>query len=213
MDQLIKVLIVDDQPAAWEGFLNRLVQERDIQSPVIVRTMQDALVNISAHRFDVAILSVPIPNQATLRLIKYLKRQQGTLRLLLRVVHLDVRYALRSFKSGVSGYFPAEISHEEIIKAIRKANSGGKYVIPWLAGKLVEELNEPSEPPPHEFLTDRELTIMGYIASGKSLQEIADKLKIHEKTVSSYRSRILMKMRMKSTPEIKRYVIENHLYE
>ncbi len=128
------------------------------------------------------------------------------------VIHLDVHYALRAFKAGAAGYFPRGIPPEEIIKAIRKAHSGGKYVIPWLAGKLVEELNSPSEPAPHEHLTDREFLVMRQIAEGKTIREIAENLTITEKTAASYRTRILLKMRLKSTLEIQKYLHDNMLY-
>jgi DNA-binding NarL/FixJ family response regulator len=208
---LISVIVVDDFTSFWEGMFSVISGEGDISVTGFVKNVSEAIRVISSRQTDILILNIPMPNQSTLSVIKYLKKLFPGTRVLLMVVHLDVHYALRAFKCGVAGYFPRGITAEEITKAIRKAHSGGKYVIPWLAGKLVEELNSPTSPPPHEHLTDREFLVMQFIAKGKTPGEIASALKITEKTVASYRTRILLKMRLKSIPEITKYVHDNLL--
>ncbi len=210
---LINVLVIDDYTSFWEGMCGAISLDGDIRVTGFVKNVSEAIRIISMQPTDIVILNIPIPNQSTLSVIKYLKKLFPATRVLLMVVHLDVHYALRAFKAGVAGYFPRGIPPEEITKAIRKGHQGGKYVIPWLAGKLVDELNSPTPPPPHEHLTDREFVVMQYMASGKTRSEIASMLMISEKTVASYRTRILLKMRLKSIPEIAQYVHDNMLYQ
>jgi len=113
-------------------------------------------------------------------------------------------------KTGASGYLMKNSIPEELIKAIRKITSGGKYISPSLAERMASELTSP-ETPLHEKLSDREFQIMCLIASGKSLKEIGEVLCISGKTVSSYRARILEKMNMSTNSDLTRYALEHHL--
>jgi two-component system, NarL family, invasion response regulator UvrY len=210
---ICSVLIVDDQNLAWEKLCEIISGETDLSVLQIVKDVQEVIGVLSTRHPDVIILSVAIPNQSTLSIIRFLHKVHVKIKILLAVKYLDMHFALRAYKAGISGYLPKSIAPEEYIKAIRKVQSGGKYVIPWLAGKIVEELNSPTEPPPHEDLSDREFLVMCFIAAGKTAQEIADILKITLKTVSGYRSRIFFKMKMKTASELKSYVNDNLLYE
>ena len=125
-------------------------------------------------------------------------------------IHDEEQYALRVIKSGASGYLMKNSIPEELIKAIRKIASGGKYISPYLAERLASELASP-ETPLHEKLSDREFQILCLIASGKSLKEIGEALCISDKTVSTYRSRILEKMKMSTNADLTRYSLEHDL--
>jgi DNA-binding NarL/FixJ family response regulator len=125
-------------------------------------------------------------------------------------VHPEDQYGLRFIKAGASGYLMKEGAPEELVKAIRKVNAGGKYVSASLAEKLVSHLDA-SDKPPHENLSDREFQIMCMIAQGKSLKSIADELCVGEKTVSTYRSRIVEKMKIGTNSGLTRYALENKL--
>jgi DNA-binding NarL/FixJ family response regulator len=121
---------------------------------------------------------------------------------------------MRVLRAGAAGYLTKESAPEELVKAIQKVLAGGRYVSPSLAEKLADALDEP-EPgrPLHESLTDREFQVMRHLVSGKSVTEIAKDLGRSVKTVSTQRTRILSKMRMRSNVELARYAVETHLFE
>ena len=126
-------------------------------------------------------------------------------------IYPEDRFAIRAFKAGASGYLTKEMAPEMIVEAIRKVSTGGKYITPAIAEKLADELNELNDKSPHERLSDREFDVMCMVGSGKSLIEIAEKLGISDRTVSTYRTRILKKMNLKNNSEIIHYVIDNGL--
>jgi DNA-binding NarL/FixJ family response regulator len=123
----------------------------------------------------------------------------------------EEQYAVRALRSGASGYLTKESAPEELITAIKKVSSGGKYISSSLAEKLAHKLGDDSEKQLHEQLSDREYQILTMLAAGQTLTEIADELALSVKTISTYRTRLLEKMHMKSNAEITRYAIENKL--
>ena len=126
-------------------------------------------------------------------------------------IYPEEQYAVRALKAGASGYLTKKSAPEELVLAIRKAYRGGKYVGSTLGEKLVSYLEAEEERPPHETLSDREYQVMIMLAEGKRLTDIAKELFISEKTVSSYRSRVLEKMRMKNNTELTRYALKYSL--
>ncbi len=126
-------------------------------------------------------------------------------------IYPEDRFAIRAFKAGASGYLTKEMAPEMIVEAIRKLSTGGKYITPAIAERLADELNELSEKSPHERLSDREFDVMCLIGLGKSLIEIAEKIGISDRTVSTYRTRIIKKLNLKSNSDIIQYVIDNGL--
>jgi len=142
--------------------------------------------------------------------LKQLKYEHPNLPILILSVHPEEQYGLRFIKAGASGYLMKEGAPDELVKAIRKVNAGGKYISASLAEKLVSRL-EAFDKPPHENLSNREFQILCMIAQGKSLKNIADELCIGEKTVSTYRSRIMEKMKICTNSGLTRYALENKL--
>jgi DNA-binding NarL/FixJ family response regulator len=128
-------------------------------------------------------------------------------------MHPEEQYAVRVLKAGASGYLTKESAPDELIAAIRKASIGRKYISSSLGEKLAFDLEIDAEKPLHETLSDREYEVMCMIASGKTISEIAKKLFLSVKTISTYRSRILEKMRMKSSAELIHYALKNRLVE
>ncbi len=125
----------------------------------------------------------------------------------------EEQYAVRALKAGASGYLTKESAPAELRAAIRKVSNGGKYVSSSLAEKLASALETGSEQLPHETLSDREYQVMRMIAAGKTVAEIAEGLSLSVQTVSTYRSRILQKMKMKNNVELANYAIRNRLVD
>jgi DNA-binding NarL/FixJ family response regulator len=125
----------------------------------------------------------------------------------------EEQYAVRVLKAGASGYMTKESAPHELVKAIQQISKGKKYVSPSLAEKLALDLEITTGRPLHESLSDREYQVMCMIASGKTLKEIAEQLSLSIKTISTYRSRILEKMNMKSNAELTHHAIKNRLVD
>jgi len=143
--------------------------------------------------------------------LRQLRSEKPRLPVLMLSIHPEEQYALRALRAGASGYLTKESAPDELVVAIRKVSSGGKYVSASLAEKLAFELEVGREQALHETLSDREYQVLCMIASGKTVTEIAQELSLSEKTISTYRSRILEKMNMRRNAELTRYAIEHEL--
>ncbi|MFH2119454.1 MAG: response regulator transcription factor [Pseudomonadota bacterium] len=207
---MIRVIIVDDHPVVRRGLKQIIAAEQEMQVVGEAENAREALRVISQTACDAVVLDITLPDGSGLDVLSQLKSERPTLPVLIMSIHQEELYALRVLKAGASGYLMKDSIPEELIKAIRKIASGGKYISPSLAERLASELNS-SGTPLHEKLSDREFQIMRLIASGKSLKEIGAALCISDKTVSSYRSRILEKMSMSTNADLTRYALEHHL--
>jgi DNA-binding NarL/FixJ family response regulator len=128
-------------------------------------------------------------------------------------MHPEEQFAVRALRAGASGYLTKECESDELILAIRKALKGERYISGSLAQILAEDFDNESEKPLHKVLSDREYQVMTMIASGKTVGAIAKELRLSVKTISSYRTNILLKTRMKNNAEITHYAIKNKLVE
>jgi DNA-binding NarL/FixJ family response regulator len=207
---MIKVIIVDDHPVVRRGLKQIIEDEQDMQVAGEATTAGECFSLVRRMECSLVLLDISLPDRSGFDVLKQLKYERPGLPVLILSVHPEDQYAVRFIKAGASGYLMKEGAPEELVKAIRKVNAGGKYVSASLAEKLVSHL-EASDKPPHENLSDREFQILCMISQGKSLKSIADELCISEKTVSTYRSRILEKMKMNANSDLTRYALENHL--
>jgi len=148
---------------------------------------------------------------ASLEVLKEFKSAHPRLPVLMLSMHPEEEYAVRAFRAGASGYLTKDSAAKELVGAIGKVLAGGRYVSASLAEKLAIEMDVDAGKPPHETLSDREYQVLRMIASGKTVSEIAQELSLSIKTISTYRSRILEKMRAKNNAELTRYVFENRL--
>jgi two-component system invasion response regulator UvrY len=207
---MIRVIIVDDHPVVRRGLKQIIATEQDMRVVGEAENAREAIRVIRQTACDAVVLDITLPDTSGLDVLSQLKSERPTLPVLIMSIHEEEQYALRVLKSGASGYLMKNSIPEELIKAIRKITSSRKYISPSLAERLASELTSP-ETPLHEKLSDREFQIMCLIASGKSLKEIGAALCISEKTVSTYRSRIMEKMKMTTNADLTRYALEHHL--
>jgi two-component system invasion response regulator UvrY len=191
---MIKVIVVDDHPVVRRGLKQIIEDEPDMEVAGEAKNAGECFSLIRKMDCTLILLDITLPDRNGFDVLKQLEDQ----------------YGLRFIKAGASGYLMKEGAPEELVKAIRKVNAGGKYVSASLAEKLVSHLSAVDKPP-HENLSNREFQILCMIAQGKSLKSIADELCVSEKTVSTYRSRIMEKMRMSTNSDLTRYALENHL--
>lgn len=208
---MIKILVADDHAVVRAGLKQYVSDTRDIVIAGEASNGEEALNKALENDYDVVLLDITMPGRNGLDVLKQLKNQKPGLNILVLTMHPEEQYAMRILRAGASGYLTKESAPQELISAIRKVASGGRYVSSSLAEKLAFELGANLKKPLFQTLSDREYEIMCMIARGKRLNDIAKELSISVKTVSSYRSRILQKLDLKSNTELALYTIENKL--
>jgi DNA-binding NarL/FixJ family response regulator len=169
------------------------------------------LTQLDAENWDLVILDITMPGRSGVDVLRNLKALRPKLPVLVLSMHPEDQYGKRVLKAGASGYMNKESAPEELIKAVRKLLSGGRYVSPTLAETLAVDLGRDDGTPAHERLSDREFEVLRKMASGKTVGQIAQELHLSVPTVSTYRARILEKMGMSNTAELIRYALSHHL--
>jgi two-component system, NarL family, invasion response regulator UvrY len=210
---MIKILIVDDHAIVREGLNHILQTEQDMRVAGMAVDAASTIRFLSETPVDVIILDINMPGKSGLDLIKDLKQIQPNARILILSMYPEDRFAMRAVIAGASGYLTKEMASEEIVTAIRTINSGRNYITNSLADKIADELQHPGAKVPHDLLSDREFEVFCMIASGKPVVEIASALSVSESTVSTYRTRILQKMNLKSNSDLMHYGIVNGLVD
>src|SRR3989441_13148924 len=210
---MIRVVVVDDHAVVREG-LKRIISE----NPGMAVT-GEAGDGHEAHKLirggacDVVLLDITMPNKNGLDVLKEVRTEVPRLPVLVLSMHSEDQYAVRVLRAGAAGYLTKESAPAKLVQAIRKVVRGGKYVSPSLAEKLVSDLGTDTDRPPHEILSDREYQVLCMIASAKTVGQIDEELDLSAKTISTYRVRILEKLRMKNNAEITRYAIKERLVD
>ncbi|MCK4556918.1 MAG: response regulator transcription factor [Candidatus Aminicenantes bacterium] len=210
---MIKILIADDHPIVRKG-LKEIIEETPGMKVVDEASNgQEVLEKVFKKDINVVLLDISMPGRSGLDILRDMKRQKPKLVVLVLSMHPEEQYAVQALKEGASGYLTKKSAPDELLTALRKVSSGGKYVSSSLAEKLAYALEKDGEKPPHETLSVREYEVMRMIASGKTVTEIARELFLSPKTISTYRARILEKMRMKNNAQLVRYAIKNRLVD
>lgn len=210
---MIQIMIADDHPIVRAGLKQIIAEAPEITVADEASDGRELLNKVWKKDYDVIILDIAMPGMDGLDVLKQLKIESPQLPILILSFHPEARYAVRVLRAGASGYVTKASATDELIGAIRKVYGGGKYISPSLAEKLAYELDPGFHKMPHETLSDREYQVMRMIASGKTVKEIAEGLSLSTKTVSTYRSRILEKMKMKNNAELIHYAIQNRLVD
>jgi DNA-binding NarL/FixJ family response regulator len=208
---MIKILIADDHAIVRRGLKQIVAIDPHMTVVGEAQNGQEVLERMRTLVPDVVVLDINMPYKNGLDVLKELKRERPRLPVLVLSMHPEDLYAVRALKAGASGYMTKESAPEELIEALRKVYRGGKYVSPQLAEKLAFDLQIQTNKPIHETLSDREYQLLCMIAQGKTVSAIADETALSVKTVSTYRVRLLEKMKMTSNAELIRYALQNQL--
>jgi DNA-binding NarL/FixJ family response regulator len=209
----MKVLIADDHEVVRRGLRQLIADEFGDVTFGEAGTAAEALAAAWKGKWDLVILDINMPGRNGLEALAELKRERPKLPVLVLSMFSETEYALRALKSGAAGYVSKQGVSRELIAAVKKALSGGRYVTPALAEKMAASLGRDEVRLPHETLSDREFEVMKLIAAGRKVKEIAAKLSLSEKTVFTYRARLLDKLGLKSDVEITRYALRQKLVE
>jgi len=207
---MLKILTIDDHEVVRRGLKDMFSRESATFGEA--RSGAEAVALVTKQPWDIAVLDISLGGRSGLEVLAELKQLRPRMPVLILSMHAEEQYAVRAFKAGASGYINKASSGEELRGAILKIIKGGQYVGPSLAEKMVLQLSQPGKVP-HENLSNREFEVLCSIASGKTVNEIATKLSLSNKTISTYRRRILDKMDMRTNAELTHYAIRNRLVE
>jgi two-component system, NarL family, invasion response regulator UvrY len=208
---MIKVFVADDHAVVRRGIKQILADENDIEITGEAANADEILSQIYKTETDILILDITMPGKNGLDVLIQVKQRKPELHILILSMHPEEEVAIRTIKSGASGYLNKDSVPDELITAVRKINSGGRYISASLAESIAFSLEKNSSDLPHENLSDREFQVMCLLASGNTLKQIAVELSLSVKTVSTYRTRILEKLRMKTNVELTHYAIRHRL--
>lgn len=210
---MIDVLIVDDHELIREGLKKTIRRQEDMHVVGEARDYSEMLQCLQQQSADAIVLDITMPGKNGLDILKELKIRYPGIRTIVLSMHPEDRFAVRALKAGAAGYLTKEAAATELISAIRKIVTGGKYISSTLAEKLADEIVNDNGGAPHETLSDREYEVACLIASGKSTGEIAQILSLSVNTITTYRARIMEKMSMESNAELIRYALEHRLID
>jgi DNA-binding NarL/FixJ family response regulator len=210
---IIRVFIADDHAIVREGLKQILADTRDIIVAGEAENGHDAIKRFRAAKCQVMLLDISLPDRSGIDVLKQIKKEKPELAVLMLSMHREDQYAIRSLKAGAAGYLTKQSAPRELVTAIRQVAEGLKYISAALAQELANTVGEDHETALHETLSDREYQTLVLIASGKTVGAIAEELKLSAKTVSEYRARLLLKMKLKNSAELTHYAIRNQLVE
>jgi two-component system, NarL family, invasion response regulator UvrY len=206
-----KILIADDHSAIRIGVKQICRSEFPLVQIGEAVNYAEVFQKLKENDWDILILDIDLPGRNGLDILKQIKAEKIKVPVLMFSFHSEEQIALRALKIGASGYLSKEAADMELVKAINKIMEGKKYVSQSLSEKLLEMMDDNAMREPHELLSDREYQTLLLIASGKTVSEIADMLCLSTPTVSTYRARILEKMKLKNNAELTTYAISQKL--
>jgi two-component system, NarL family, invasion response regulator UvrY len=211
LSPMFKVLIADDHEIVRKG-IRQIILEEFSFADIAEACDTDSLVEAALEGdWDIIISDLAMPGGGGIEALTRIREQKPVQRILIVSIYPEEQYALRVMKSGASGFLNKNTAPEELIEAINIITSGRRYIQPSLSEKMANLLQTQAGVFPHELLSDREFDVLLKLAKGMTVSDIANELSLTVNTISTYRSRILEKMHMKSNADIIRYVMENNL--
>jgi two-component system, NarL family, invasion response regulator UvrY len=208
-----KILIVDDHDVVRDGLRRILETEFGTTTFGEARTAGQALQLVQEQNWDIIILDLSLGGRDGLEVLKEVKKFRPRLPVLILSMHAEELFARRALKAGAAGYVNKRGTRAELAQAVKRVMKGGVYLSPAIANILVVDLRQETDRAPHETLSDREFEVFGLIAAGKTVSEIANMLNLSAGTISTYRTRILEKMNLKTNAELVHYALLNKLLQ
>ena len=209
----VRVLIADDHPVVRQGLKMMLNADPEVAVVGEARDGDEAFEMAHQVDWDVAVLDYSMPGRGGIELLADVKHDYPERPVLILSIYPEDPHGLRALKAGAAGYISKETAGDELTAAVKKVASGGRYVSSALAEKLASRLMPEQGRPPHERLSDREYRVMWLLASGKTLHQIADEMRLSPSTVSTYRGRILKKLSLNTNVDLVHYAMKHKLIE
>ena len=210
---MTRILLVDDHPLVRQGIKQVLAGAFHPAHMGEASNAEEGMAEIKSTEWDVLVLDLSLPGMSGLDLLKDLRREHPTLPVLVLSMHSPEQFARRAMNAGASGYLTKDSNPNELVKAVEEVMAGRRYLNPAVIGEMVSHLQPEGGQRPHEALSDREYQVLRMIASGLTVSQVATRLTLSVKTVSTYRARVLEKMNMKTTAELMHYGIQHGLVD
>ena len=207
----MRVLVVDDHAVVREGLKRVLSRMEGAVYVGEASNAMEALKLVRESNWDCALVDIAMPGETGLELLKKLLREQPDLPVLILSMYPEEQYAVRTLRAGASGYLNKEGAAEQLLVAIHTILKGEKYLSPRMATQIASTVSTKGGRAPHEELSDREFMVLRLISSGATAGEIARRLSLSVKTVSTYRSRILRKLHLDNTAQLIAYAVKSGL--
>lgn len=208
---MTKILVVDDHAVVRDGVKRMFDTQPGAVAFGEASTPHEAITLVREQDWDLVVLDLALGNRSGLEVLQEVKKLRPRLPVLILSMHAEAQYARRAFKAGASGYITKDCTRTELVGAITTVLQGRRYISPTLAEQLVLDLERGTDQPLHETLSPREFEVLCLIAAGKTVSEIATLLALSDKTISTYRARILEKMGLKTTAALTHYALQNKL--
>ena len=208
---IVRILIVDDHPLIRSGLAAELQKAPDMTIAGEASDADEAISRSRSLKPDLMLLDIALPGKSGLEVLKELQLELPDIKIIMLSGFPERQYAIRCLKDGASGYITKDTASTDLISAIRKVMNGEKFISASLADLLVAEIGPDVKRLPHEDLSDREFQILCLVGQGNTISEIAKILSLSISTINTYRARILTKLRLKTTAQLIRYVLDNNL--
>ena len=207
----IRILIADDHEIVRSGFREFITNEKDMQVVAEAKTGDEVINLVRQGEFDVVLLDIAMPKKNGIDALHVIRKIRPSLRVLILSSYPEEQYAVNMLRSGASGYVVKNVPPEELIRAIRTVARGRRYLSDKAADLVSTELTHPTEKKLHESLSKREFQIFLKLAAGEAATIIGDELNLSVKTISTYRSRVLEKMNLKTNADLTQYAMRSAL--
>ena len=211
MGRKCKCLIVDDHPIFRKGLKDLLIEEGLCHAVGEAASAEAALTAVRREPWDLLVLDVALPDKHGLEVLKEVKQLRPTLPVLMLSLYPERDFALRAIKAGASGYLTKDRMPSELVATVREVMNGRRYITPSLANQMANHLGFGQPATLHERLSDREMEVLRLLGQGKTVSAIAGEMALSVKTISTYRRRLLDKLKLRTTADLIRYAIQYHL--
>ena len=210
---MTRILIADDHAIVRDGLRRILLGAPGFEVAGEATDGDEVMTRVREGGFDLLLLDMSMPGKSGIELIKWVKATRPELAVLVLSMHQEEQYAVRAIRAGASGYVTKESASALLVAAIRKVADGGLYISPGVAEQLALTLRPQATELPHQTLSDREYEVFGLLVTGATVSDIAERLHLSGKTVSTHKARILEKMAMDSVADLVRYAVAHQLFD
>jgi two-component system invasion response regulator UvrY len=208
---MIRLAIADDHPIVREGLRRIASDDAGITVTGEAATAAELFQLLATAPVDVVLLDVSMPGATFIETLRELREQHSSIKVLVLSAHPEDQWAMRALRAGAAGYLTKDHSPEQLVQAVHRVARGGKYVSESMGEKLAGMVDQGKSRAPHELLSDREFEVLRALGSGMMVKDVAAQLSLSAKTVSTYRTRLLEKMGLKSKADLVRYVATHEL--
>ena len=208
---MIRVVIADDHTILREGLRQLLGASADVEVVAEAADGHEVLARVRSLDFDVLLLDMSMPGKSGIELIKHVKSEKPKLRVLVLSMHEETQYAVRAIKAGASGYVTKDSAGTQLVTAIRRVAGGGAFITPEVAEQLALGAMPGAEGPAHQRLSDREFEVFQLLVAGETVTDIASKLNLSGKTVSTHKARLMEKLGIDNQADLVRYAMRHQL--